>query len=331
MTAHRYRIVKTDGGAFRLSAEQRARITALGAELVETDGSTERLLGAALRDADGAIVMREPFTAAVLAAATRLRLIARVGVGLDTIDLAAADAAGISVSNVPDANYHEVATHALSCVLALTRRLPHFDASVRAGRWLPAEVASGMRRLDELTLGIVGFGRSGRRLAAMAVALGLHVIVHSRRLSTAEAERQGVSDVDLGTLLSSSDVVSIHVPANASTRHLIDAEAVGRMRTGAVLVNVARGGIVDEAAVADALHARHLAGAAFDVFESEPISAASPLLEAPGVIMTPHVGYLSEESLREAGDSVIAEIGRHLRGEPLRNLVNRPDHDRAGA
>ncbi len=307
-------IVKTDG-LLPTGPEQLAFFDGLDARFEDRTCLTEDALIAQCGVADALLVLREPITARVLAALPRLRVIARFGIGLDTIDLPAAAAAGVTVTNVPDANVHEVASHTLAMILALVRRLPQFDAAVRAGRWNLFEVGAGMVRVDRQTLGLVGFGRIGRLVASAARAIGFRVIAHDPALAAGTRE-EGVELVDFATLIDGADIVSLHVPLTAANHHLIGEDAIARMRPGALLINSSRGGLVDEAALAAALASGRLGGAGLDVFVHEPLEGDSPLRAAPNLILTPHAAHFSRQSTRETLDKAFADVARVLRGEP---------------
>jgi D-3-phosphoglycerate dehydrogenase len=246
-----------------------------------------------------------------------LRHVARMGVGLDNIAVDAATEAGVLVTNVPDYCIAEVSDHALAMVLAWTRGLVAADREVRAGRWEPA--AARLRRLSALTVGVVGFGRIGRTTATKLRALGARVVASDPfALPTDEFPL-----VDLAELLAVSDVVILHAPLTAGTHHLIDDEALCRMRQDALLVNVSRGGLVDTDALVAALDRGHLSGAALDVLESEP-DVPVALLAHPGVIVSPHIAFSSDASVTDLRRFAAEEVVRVLRGEPARNACNSP-------
>jgi D-3-phosphoglycerate dehydrogenase / 2-oxoglutarate reductase len=306
-------IVKTDG-ILPTGPVQLAFFDGLDARFEEKTCLTEEALIEQCAEAEALLVLREPITARVIAALPRLKVVARFGIGLDTVDVPAATAAGIAVTNVPDANIHEVASHTLAMILSLVRRLPQYDAAIRAGRWDPLGVGAGMTRIDRQTLGLVGFGKIGRLIATAARALGFRVVAHDPMLAAGAAE-DGVSIVDLPTLIAEADIVSLHVPLTDATHHLIDAAMIARMRAGAILINASRGGLIDESALAEALVAGRLGGAGLDTFVNEPLEADSPLRRAPNLILTPHAAHFSRQSSQETMDKAFADVGRVLRGE----------------
>ena len=242
----------------------------------------------------GLLTQYAPVNEAAMAALPGLRVIGRYGVGLDNIELPAAARRGIPVLNVPDYCTAEVADHALGLILALTRGVVFLDRGVRTGTW-DFRLGGELRRATTVQIGIVGFGRIGQALARRAGALGYRVVATDPRRPAADA----VPLVELDELLSTSDVVSIHAWLDETTRHLLDARAFALMKPGAFLVNTARGGLVDQAALVEALRSGHLGAAALDVLEREPIPAGDPLLALPNVIITPHTAFYSRESLVE--------------------------------
>lgn len=223
------------------------------------------------------------------------RAVVRYGVGLDNVDAAAAEDLGIGVGNVPEYGHEEISNHAIALLLALSRKLVAFDRSVRLGG-VEVPPPESVARLSQTTLGLVGFGRIGRHVARKAQAFGLAVVAHDPYASPEVAAAAEVELVELDALLGRADCVSLHVPLTPETRHMID---VSRMKPGSLLINIGRGGLVDEDALAGALRSGHLAGAALDVTEVEPLPLASPLLDAPNLILTPHVAWVSEVALED--------------------------------
>jgi D-3-phosphoglycerate dehydrogenase len=259
-----------------------------------------------------------PVDASAIAASSRLRHVGRIGVGLDNIDVGACTSRGVAVTNVPDYCVEEVSDHALGFALAWTRGIVSFDRAVRAGRWNPAQAR--LRRLATLTVGIVGYGRIGRATARKFAAFGCRVLVHSR---TAPERTEGVEVFDLDTLLAASDIVVLHAPLVAATRHLINAQRIAQMKTGALLINLSRGGLVDTSAVIEALRSGQLGGAALDVLESEP-EVPPALLEQEAALLTPHIAFSSDTSLAELRRRAAEEAVRMLRGQAPLHLCNTP-------
>lgn len=259
----------------------------------------------------------QPCTAAVIAAAPRLKLIQKIGVGVNTIDLEAAKARGIAVCNLPGANARAVAEMALLLMLACLRRLPHFDAGLRAGRWGAAPAVQD--RLGELggkTVGLVGFGAVPQVLAPVLAALGCRVIYTATAPKNVPFEYR-----DLNALLAEADVVSLHVPQTAATAGMIDAAALGRMKPGAVLVNTARGGLVDEPALVAALRGGQLGAAGLDVFAQEPTPAGNPLFALENVVVAPHVAWVTGGTFERSFATAAENVRLLAAGEALLNRV----------
>lgn len=257
-------------------------------------------------------------SADAIAASRSLKIVARLGVGLDNIAVPAASSQGVWVTNVPDYCVEEVSDHAVGFALAWTRGLVHFDREVHARRWDPA--SAKLRRLSALTCGIVGFGRIGRATARKLAAFGCHLLAHDPQLS---GEVAGAMCVSLEALLSRSDIVIVHAPLTAATRHLINRERLALMPQGGLLINVSRGAVVDTDAVTEALRSGRLSAAALDVLESEP-NVPDALLAQPGAMLTPHVAFSSDASLAELRRRAAEEVVRVLQGQPPREPRNTP-------
>ncbi|HEX6635433.1 MAG TPA: hydroxyacid dehydrogenase [Usitatibacter sp.] len=265
-------------------------------------------LAKALASADAWIVRnRTQVRGELLAAAARLKVVGRLGVGLDNIDVAACEARGIRVIPATGANAESVAEYVIAMALVLLRGAYLSTPDVAAGKW-PRQALSSGREAGGKTLGLVGFGSIGRIAAAKAAALGMRIVGHDAQLRDDDPAwaRHGAAPRTLDALLAESDVVSLHLPLTPQTRGLFGRERLAQMKRGAVLVNTARGGIVDEAALAQLLAEGHLGGAALDVFGKEPLPAGSPLANAPRLVLTPHVAGLTHES-NERVSSVIAQ------------------------
>ena len=256
---------------------------------------------------------RTQVDAELLAAAPRLRVVGRLGVGLDNIDVAACKARGIKVIPATGANTRAVAEYVISTVMLLLRGAYLSSAAVAAGKWPRTQLSEG-RETAGRTLGLVGFGSIGQLTAKLAMALGMRVLAYDPLLAAdapAWGER-GVARRELDALLAEADAVSLHVPLTAQTRGLMDAARIGRMRAEAVLINTARGGIVDETALAEALRSGRLAGAALDVYAQEPLPEGSPLAAAPNLILTPHIGGLTRESNTRVSTMIAAGVADFL-------------------
>lgn len=273
--------------------------------------------------AEGVIVRIARLTAERLALAPRLRVIGKHGVGVDNIDLAACRARGITVVSTPGANDESVAEFTIMMLLMLARQVEQAIAAVRSGRFAAARGALRGWELQGRTLGVVGLGRIGARVAEIAHrCFGMRVLAYDPYVTAERAAAVGAElCVDLQAMLPHCDFLTIHVPLTPATRGLIGRDALARLKPGAYLVNCARGGIVDEVALVEALRSGHLAGAAVDVFADEPPPPDHPLLHLPTVIPTPHIAGQTEDSLRRMALLVADEVLRVLRGEPARYPV----------
>jgi (S)-sulfolactate dehydrogenase len=269
-----------------------------------------------LDDCEALIVRnRTHVTAELLTRAPRLRVVGRLGVGLDNIDQAACARRGIRVIPATGANAQAVAEYVIATAMVLLRGAYWSSAAVAAGEWPRGQLSQG-RELAGKTLGLVGFGGIGQLTARLAHALGVQTLASDPQLQAdaAPLAETGTRLVDLEALLVASDVVSLHVPLTLGTRDLISAERLARMKPGAVLINTARGGVVDEQALADALHAGKLGGAALDVFADEPLPAGSPLAGAPNLILTPHIAGVTAESNVRVSALVAERVAEALQG-----------------
>lgn len=300
----------------------------VGAELQLAGAATPEGILAIARDADALLVTYAKITAQMIREMKRCRIISRFGIGVDNVDIPAATAAAMVVTKVPDYCIDEVSDHAMALLLALVRKLAFANARVHGGRWEMSSVVP-IHRLRGTVLGLIGFGRIPQLLAPKAKAFGLEVITYDPYVPDEVLKRAGVAKVGLAELLKRADHISIHCALSPETQHLFNAEAFRQMKPTAYLVNTARGPIVDETALAAALDAKQLAGAALDVVEKEP-PAGSPLLGRDNVILTPHTAFYSEESLLELQTRAAEEVVRVLSGEPPRNPVN-PEVLRSGA
>lgn len=275
-------------------------------------------LFAALPDTDVLWHVLQPCTAAVIAAAPRLKLIQKIGVGVNTIDLEAAKARGIAVCNLPGTNSRAVAEMALLLMLATLRRLPQFDAGLRAGSWAtPPLVQDRLGELGGRTVGLIGFGAVPAILAPILAAIGCRVLYTAR--SPKPDLPYGYRKMN--QLLAECDIVSLHVPQTPETTHMIAAAALARMKPGAILINTARGGLVDELALVRALRANHLAAAGLDVFEREPTPSDNPLLTLDNVVVAPHVAWVTSDTFDRCFTVAADNISRLAAGMDLLNRV----------
>ena len=291
-------------------------------EVDERPGLSAAELCATLGDYDALVVRSQvQVDAGVIAAGTRLQVIGRAGVGVDNVDLEAATRAGITVVNAPTGNTIAAAEHTLALLYGVARKIAAADASVRRGEWNRTQF-TGLE-LRGRTLGIVGLGKIGQAIAARARAMEMAVLATDPYVTAEAAEHHGVDLVPLDELLARSDVVSVHVPLSRATRGMIGAAELARMKPGAILLNVARGGVVEEDAVASALTNGTLAGAGIDVFEQEP-PAGSPLLDAPNTLLTPHLGASTAEAQVAVAEEVADQVLDVLAGRSARYAVNAP-------
>ena len=275
--------------------------------------SAEDILAVA-READAILVTYARLPGDLLRQLTRCKAIGRFGLGVDNIDIPAAAELGITVTYVPDYCMHEVSDHAMALLLALARKIPLSNKLVQAGRWeMPAVVP--IHRLAGRVLGLVGFGNIPRALAPKAKAFGLRVVTHDPYVSQQALAAAGVESVSFDRLLEISDFVSIHAPLMPATRGLFNAEVFGKMKTGALLINTARGPLVDEDALVSALDSGRLGGAALDVVAVEPLPKDSRLIGRDNVILTPHTAFYSVEALNELQTKCAADVARVLSGE----------------
>lgn len=272
-----------------------------------------------LAEADVLLHVLAPVTREIMAAAPRLKLVQKIGVGVDAIDRDAARARGIAVCNMPGTNTVAVAELTLSLMLATLRRVAALDAGLRGGRGWPASFAhlDAAGEMDGATVGLIGYGAVARRLRPALAALGARVIVHARTQPD-----DGVSAVPLDELLGTADVVSLHLPASGATRGLLDARRIASMKAGAILINTARGALVEEAALVAALESGRLAGAGLDVFAHEPLEPGHRLLGLSNVVLTPHVAWMTPGTWRRSLAIVTENCRRLTAGEPLLHRVD---------
>lgn len=291
------------------------RLRRVGAVQVhDSDATDPEVLSRRLRDADVAVNIRgrTRFTAEVLAACPKLRLISIWGTGTDNVDLQAAAARGIAVTNTPGANAVAVAEHTVALMLAVVKQLAPADRAVRGGGW-PRNLVPQLRGKR---LGIIGTGLIGREVAAMGKGLGLTVVAWTFHPGADLAARLGFRYVELDELLRTSDILSLHLRATADTRHFLNRQRLALLKPGAILVNTARGSLVDEATLVEFLRQKKLAGAGLDVFESEPLPASHPLTGLPNVLLTPHAAGMTPEVIQLGLAMAVENIENFLRGTP---------------
>ncbi|MFV0445480.1 MAG: C-terminal binding protein [Planctomycetaceae bacterium] len=314
----RLRVLVTDHPWPGLEIE-RALWEPQGIEVVDAPEDSTETLAALARDVDAIVVCWAPIRASVIAAATRCRLIARLGIGLDNIDIPAATRNGMLVTNVPDYCVEEVADHALALLLSWARNITWFDRQAKQGIYDLA-AAPPMRRLETQTLGLLGLGRIGRVTAAKARGLGLRVLAHTR---SGQVHRSDVEAVSWRELLSQSDYLCLHAPLTPETTRIINPESLRLMKPTAILINTSRGGLIDESALWEAISSGRLAGAALDVFQPEPPDLSQPLFQHERVIVTPHAAFVSVEAVTELRQRTALQVLDALSGRTPENVVNR--------
>jgi D-3-phosphoglycerate dehydrogenase len=265
-------------------------------------------------------------TANVLNAGRQLRVVGRAGVGVDNVDVEAATRRGVVVLNAPGGNTISTAEHAFSLLLSVARKIPQADANIRNKAW-DKKNFEGVELYNK-TLGVIGMGRIGSELSRRAIAFGMRVLAYDPYLSATRARALQVELADeLEYLLTASDFISLHTPLTAETRHILDAVRLGKTKRGVRILNCARGGLIDEIALAQALRDGHVAGAALDVFETEPLPADSPLRSAPNLVLTPHLGASTAEAQESVGIEIAQSIRAVLLEGTIRNAVNMPNLD----
>lgn len=282
-----------------------------------TAAPTASAQAATMAEADVALVMATPMPRSLLEQAPRLRFIQKLGAGVDRIDTGYCGARGIAVARLHAGNAIPVAEHTVLLMLAACRHLPQLDAATRAGRWDKEEARGENRHLHGKTIGIVGFGAIGRQVARLLSGFGVTLVYFDPvRASPSDEAAFGVRPLGLDALLAEADVVTLHLPLLPATEGLISAERIARMKPGALLVNAARGGLVDEEALAEALRSGHLFGAALDAFAEEP-PVGSPLLALPNTVVTPHCAGATIDNFASVASRAAENVGRFLRGEDL--------------
>jgi D-3-phosphoglycerate dehydrogenase len=297
-------------------------VAALGdqVEVRWVDGPDRPKLLEAVADAD-ALLVRSATTvdAEVIAAAPKLKIVARAGVGLDNVDVDAATAAGVLVVNAPTSNIHSAAEHACALLLSAARQIPAADATLREHTWKRSKF-NGTEIFGK-TVGVVGLGRIGQLVAARLAAFGTHVIAYDPYVPPARAAQMGIELLPLDDVLARADFISVHLPKTKETAGLLGKEALAKTKPGVIIVNAARGGLIDEQALADAITSGHVRAAGLDVFSTEPCTD-SPLFELPEVVVTPHLGASTSEAQDRAGTDVAASVKLALAGEFVPDAVN---------
>lgn len=289
--------------------------------LLAKEPTTDAILEIA-READALMVTFAKLDRDLIGELKRCRVIGRFGIGVDNIDMDAATEAGIQVCFVPDYCLDEVSDHAMALMMSLARKVSYGDSMVRAGRW-EGKAAAPLWRLRGRTMGLMGLGKIPQTLVPKAQAFGLNVIAYDPFIAPEVAASLDVELVDFDGLLTRSDYISIHAPLTADTRQIFNAAAFGKMKSEALLINTARGPLIDEQALAEALDAGELAGAALDVLTDEPPKEDCPLLRRENVILTPHIAYYSEEAMFDLQTKAAQDVASVLKGEAPKYPVNK--------
>lgn len=311
------KVLITDHGFPNINQE-REILERLGCELIVAQARTAEEVIAVAAEADALLVQWAPITAEVIRSLRRCRVIVRYGIGVDNVDLAAARAAGIPVCNVPDYGIDEVADHSVALALALARQLPAIERRLRGGEWKLTPVTK-MPAFREMTFATAGFGRIARAVLERARGFKFKLAACDPYVADAEFARAGVERWSLDEVFAQADIVSLHLPLTEETRHVVNAARLQQMKPHAILINTARGPLIDTVALAAALQARQIASAGIDVFEAEPLPAEHPLRACDTALLTSHVAWFSESSMPKLQLLAAQEVARALRDEPLRN------------
>jgi len=285
-------------------------------ELIDKKGISPDDLLDVIPEMDAVIVRgRTKITETVLGKAEKLKVVGRMGVGVDNIDLKAAEAHGVTVVNAPVATTVSVAELTIGMMLSLIREIPKADCGMKAGEWLKKELVG--TELYQKTLGVIGYGNIGQAVGVRALAFGMNVIAYDLNLSMEEVQSTGAEPVSYEELLERADIITMHLPLNETTKYIISGETIKKMKDGVVIICAARGGVIEESALLAALDSGKVAGAALDVFESEP-PGDNPLPKHPKVVATPHIGAQTKEAQLRAGHDIVSEVLAALDDKPLR-------------
>src|SRR5436190_1151729 len=296
-------------------------------EVSTQTGLSESALVEIIADFSAVVVRSQTkITAPIVNAGSKLRVVGRAGVGIDNVDVTEATRRGVIVMNAPGGNTISTAEHAFSLLLCVARKIPQADAMLRGGKW-DRKNLEGVELFNK-TLGIVGMGRIGSELSRRAIAFGMRVVAFDPYLSATRARTLQVELVDeLDDLLGAADFITLHTPLTSETHHLLDAARLEKTKRGVRVINCARGGLIDEAALSDALRSGSVAAAALDVFETEPLPTDSPLREIPNLVLTPHLGASTAEAQESVGIEIAQSIRAALLEGTIRNAVNMPNLD----
>lgn len=313
--------VATMGHRFPDASIEQDALQSFGIEVLYLGGLAKEAAVEAAHEADAVLLgLNFDLDAGALRRLARCRAVVRYGIGVDNVDVEAAASLGMTVSNVPDYCVEEVAVHTIALLLLFSRRLDVWAQAARAGEWSSAVSKVRLKRTSHTTLGVIGAGRIGRAVIVRARPIWGRILVFDPWVSAEEIARLGAEKVSLEDLLEQSDFVTLHVPSNAATRGMLSAERLRLMKDGAVLVNCSRGDVIDEAALVQCIVDGHIGGAGLDAFSSEP-PPLDGLVSLSQVWPTPHVAWLSEESIHDLRRKAAEEAGRILRNEPPRYVI----------
>ncbi|MBS7653960.1 MAG: C-terminal binding protein [Candidatus Bathyarchaeia archaeon] len=316
----RFRVAITDSDYGSHEVEEEV-LSSIGADLIKFQCRTEDDVIQCCSDVDGLLNQYAPITRRVIEVLQKAKIIVRYGVGVDNIDVDAATEKGIFVANVIY-DVTDVADHALSLILSLARKIVWADRNVKENKW-DWKAVQPISRLKDKTVGIIGFGRIGRKVAQRLRGFEVKIVAYDPYVLGEAFREYGVEKVDFETLIKESDIITIHIPLTNETRHMIGWKELRSMKREAILINVSRGGIIDEKALCKALEERWIAGAGLDVLEEEPPAKDNPLLRLDNVVITPHMAWYSNRSLYEIRRKAAEEVARALSGQIPVNLVNR--------
>lgn len=300
---------------------EREVISDIGGELIVAESGSESELGKYAPIVDAMLTCWKPVQESVINAAKKCQIISRYGIGVDNIDVTAATEHGIIVTNVPTYCVDEVSDHTIALMLSCVRKTSRFNRSVRSGKW-DSSIGEKMYRLRGRTLGVVGFGNIAKSVIQKTKSFGLEIRVYSPRTSETEIENYGAVKVSFESLLSESDIITIHVPLTHETHHMFKFQEFCQMKKTAYLINTARGGIIDTGALEKALRIGEIAGAGIDVMEAEPPYIDEPLLYMNNVVITPHVAFISEESIHELQVTAAKCVVQVLSGQLPETVIN---------
>ena len=320
-SAPKYRVLVTDY-VWPSTQPEREILSSIGADIIEAPDPSEDTLADLAADADAIMTCFAQVTDRVVRAARKCLVISRYGVGVDNIAVDTATAEGIPVTYVPDYCVDEVSDHVMALLLTWNRQIGFYDRTAKQGNWEGVRSPVPLVRLRGSTVGVVGLGRIGRAVSAKAKAFGMNVLAHDPYLAQADALALGVRLVDLQSLLAESDYVTIHTPLNPQTQGMIGAQELAQMKPTAFLINCARGPLIDEAALYAALSERRIAGAGLDVMEQAAPSADNPIFSLDNVVVTPHIAFLSQQSVHELEIRTAQATVDVLQGRMPQFLVN---------